>query len=114
MKYIKLFEKSENLGESLIGAVRNIDLNKIEELINSGVDLNYQDSNGDTALIWAVANDNFVIVELLIDAGANLFLRSKYDYDFYDLSYIIGNDKRMKEFIEKKVPDFITIKKYNL
>lgn len=55
----------------LMEAVSDGDEGRVDELIRNGVDLEEQDSENTTALLWAVYDNYDSIVELLLDAGAN-------------------------------------------
>ncbi|MBR2439448.1 MAG: ankyrin repeat domain-containing protein [Lentisphaeria bacterium] len=48
-----------------------------EILINSGINVNQQDENGVTALMYAVNMQNDKLYNLLISKGANVFLKNK-------------------------------------
>lgn len=64
----------------LISAVDNNDLPRIERLLDSGVDPNKADSFGETSLHHAIrvdSSDILVILELLIDNGANVDARNR-------------------------------------
>ena len=63
----------------MIHAIRlNVDSAIVKILIDSGVDINSVDSNGKTALIYAIENDSqYEIVKMLIDAGADVKLRNR-------------------------------------
>jgi ankyrin repeat protein len=50
----------------------------VEFLINSGADVNMQDVNGLTALMFAVIRGHLESVNLLLDVGADINLRDKY------------------------------------
>jgi ankyrin repeat protein len=47
-------------------AIEQNDINKVNELINQGIDVNIQNNNGDNALIYASFNGYKEIVELLL------------------------------------------------
>lgn len=64
-------------GNDLITAVAYQDLDKVKSLIEAGVDINYQDSYGSTALIMACQYDFVDIGRQLVEAGADLSIRSK-------------------------------------
>jgi ankyrin repeat protein len=74
MKYLRLFKESVDSRE-LIGAAERGDVQEVERLIKSGVDLNIRDNWGRTALIWASSRNNIEVVKLLIEAGAHLNIR---------------------------------------
>ncbi len=46
-------------------------LNTIQELIEGGADINYKNSNHQTALELAIGNQNLEIVDILLEYGAN-------------------------------------------
>lgn len=62
----------------LIGAVSWFNLNIksarsiVEKLIEHDVDINQLDANGNTPLIWAIMNHNFLLASILIEFGADL------------------------------------------
>ena len=59
-----------DLGDELIQAAHNNDLEEVERLLEAGADVNWQDEYGDTALYYAVMGGHISIVELLKAAGA--------------------------------------------
>ena len=61
---------------SLEAAVKTSDLAKVQELLDSGVSPNTQDTDGYTALMLASNQGNAEIVQALIAAGANLNLQN--------------------------------------
>ncbi|MEJ2055995.1 MAG: ankyrin repeat domain-containing protein, partial [Calditrichaceae bacterium] len=68
-------------GSELIKAIMYQDFEKTKDLVNKGVDVNFQDKNyGSTALILA-SQYNFVdIAKFLIDKGADVNLQAKNGY----------------------------------
>jgi len=85
MKYIRTFEnrfenkKIKDNTDNLFTAIYSNNLEKVKELINSGIDLNIRnkDGDGDTALIFAIRQRKIKIVRELINAGADLNLQGK-------------------------------------
>lgn len=52
---------------------------EIKEMITSGSDVNLQDNDGRTALIWAISGKaTTTTIKLLLDAGANLNTQDKF------------------------------------
>jgi ankyrin repeat protein len=71
-------EREENLRYNNIKSnkSKNYDCELAKILIDAGADLNYQDKNGHTALMYCVYFDNINLLKLLIDNGANLNLKN--------------------------------------
>jgi ankyrin repeat protein len=61
----------------IIEATKQNNLETIIKLIKEGTDLNLQDINGNTALIWASHNGHLEIVIELIKANVNINLQNK-------------------------------------
>jgi len=59
-----------DLGEELYWAVYDNYLTEAEELLEEGADVNLQEDDGDTALIWATSRNHIETVEILKNAGA--------------------------------------------
>jgi Ankyrin repeats (3 copies) len=57
----------------LIEAVKAADVTAAKELIQSGADINQQDEQGWTPLNWAAGKGKLAMVELLVEAGADIF-----------------------------------------
>ncbi len=91
--YIDLNKKDE-YGNALISAVKFNDIILVEKLLKKGIDINVQDENGDTALIWAVFKSNLPMVELLLKYNPDKILKNKEEitFEFKDKSNI-NNDK---------------------
>ena len=60
----------------LIRAVRNGDFENFVRLLDYGTEVNLQNEDGYTALMWAAIYGNLDIVRLLLDRGANLYLQN--------------------------------------
>lgn len=63
---------------SLIDAVYHRDEARARALIASGADIEERKSDESTPLLLAVTTDQFVIAEMLIDAGANIWATSEF------------------------------------
>ena len=61
----------------LIEAVKAYALATIDELLESGADVNQQDEHGWTALSWAAGNGDAAIVTRLLENGADVFLSGR-------------------------------------
>ena len=74
---IKLFSNNSDvdINFSFITAVRRGDKESIEKLFDLGVDIDYQDNSGLTALNHAVISGNVSVVQLLLEHGACVDVR---------------------------------------
>lgn len=70
---------SSTKGNPLAQPTSEGDLGEVKSLLESGVDPNFQDSNGWTALMWAAQDNNMDIVQALIDAGADPNVSDEYE-----------------------------------
>ena len=68
---INLYSLTNN-EENFLYASEIGDINKVKELLALGVNINIQNEEGETALIWATICGYIEIVRELIKAGANL------------------------------------------
>jgi ankyrin repeat protein len=59
-------------GTSLIQAVRSGAIDRVRELLRTGVDVNGSQGDGATALHWAVHRSDLAATELLVRAGADV------------------------------------------
>lgn len=130
MKYIKTYEAlagsqitkkllndirfNTNVWNDFLVSIVENDMSKFKKLIKTE-DLEYQDSNGNTALLIAAKEGRLKMVKELIKAGANIFHTNNEGESFYDLAvnrYKFINN--VKDWIEKNYPEVIDMKKYNL
>lgn len=58
----------------LMKAISNNDLEKLQECLDNGDDIEARDSDGDTALVYALLHHNNEAVSRLIHAGANIYV----------------------------------------
>ena len=59
-------------------AIREGNLEKVKELIESGADVNAKDNSGETALMWAAWYDRAEIAKILIDNGADVNAKNRW------------------------------------
>ncbi len=74
---------------------------KFNLLVNY-TDLNLKTSFGFTALMFAAKFDDLHMIETLINAGADMFIKNNVGEDFYD--FLLTSSKKV---IDKKYPKFI-------
>ena len=99
-KEIISLREVERLGEELIDSAMNGDLDKVENLIEAGANVNLQSKDGYTALIWASKYGYVEIVEKLIEAGANVNIKNKEGQNAWMIS-----DSDMRALIIEKVQE---------
>ena len=72
----------------LIDAVVSNDYDEVKRLLKSGVDQDFQDFSGNTALIYATINSNKMMIKLLIENGANPYLYNNDGESAEDIAQI--------------------------
>lgn len=75
----------------LIEAVKAGQLSNIEELLNSGADVNQQDEQGWTPLNWAAGRGDLGMVKLLIERGADVFKVGRDQRTPYKIALAAGH-----------------------
>ncbi len=73
---INLYSLTQN-EENFLEAAEYGNINKIKELLTLGIDVNIQNEDGYTALIWASYKGYIKIVRALIKAGANVNIQDE-------------------------------------
>lgn len=63
-------------GSALVAACKSGDKKKVDELLQKGADINYQNEKGTTCLHFAAHGAHKDIVQILLSAGADLTLRT--------------------------------------
>lgn len=71
--------KGESM-KTLIDAVMSRDRAAVSSLLGRNVDLNITDARGQTPLIAATGTDQFVVAEMLIDHGADVFAMDRMGF----------------------------------
>ena len=64
----------------LLDAIKGKDLPKVQQLLESGADVNTLDKNGATPLMWAAYRADLEMVQWLVDKGADPFLKKGVIY----------------------------------
>lgn len=95
--------------ESIYNSSNDCKLAKV--LIKAGADLNYKDSNGQTALMYCIYSKNFKLLKLLVKAGADLNIKNNNGMTAL-LIAAYSNKRRYAEYLIKAGADK-TIKNNN-
>ncbi|KAJ8674380.1 hypothetical protein QAD02_005642 [Eretmocerus hayati] len=114
---IGMLEEVNNFGETLKTAVLMNDAGTVGIFIENGGDLNSRYEDGTTILHWAVQKGNIVIVNMILDAGANITLASNKGNTPLHTA-VAGNLKEIVEILLKHAAshqfnDFPNIKTTN-
>lgn len=83
----------ETSEDELLGAALEGDLERVQQLLDSGSDPNVSDEEGWTALMWAAQNNDTAIAEALIEAGADLDI-AEVIYEETALTVALYNDSK--------------------
>ena len=75
----------------LIEAVKSLDAEAVQALLDQSVDVNQTAADGVTALHWAVHRNDADLVELLIEAGADVTTTNRYGVQPISLAAENGN-----------------------
>jgi uncharacterized protein len=78
-------------GSELIDAVKRQDVSATRTILGKKADVNASESDGFTALHWAVQRDNLPLVDLLLKAGANAKATTRYNVSPLYLAATNGN-----------------------
>ena len=98
-------------GRQLIQAVTENDLSTVRELLRQGVEVDFHDLRGRTALLHAVDGNRVEIARLLIDAGADVNAQDKIEDSPLLLAGASGRLEILK-LILKANPDFNIFNRY--
>ena len=77
----------------------DVDITKVQDLIERGADVNAKDNGGYTPLHWASYNDSIAIAKLLLDAGADLEAKDKWGRTPLDFT----DDDEMEALLKKYI-----------
>ena len=88
-------QKELNLELIKAAASRDIDLVKIRDLVDAGVDVNAAGKDGWTALMWAAFKGHRDVVRLLLQAGANVNATDNYGLTAIDMA----NNQEIRDFL---------------
>ncbi len=95
-------------GSNVADAAMNKDLSSIRKLVAQNADVNAPQSDGATALHWAVELDDLEMADILIAAGANVKARNRFDITPLALACLNGSaamiEKLLKAGAEPNAP----------
>lgn len=89
------------LNNNLLDAASRCDISKVKELLRTNVDVNAQDINGNTPLILATIAGNVTIMQDLIMAGANIYIKNKSGIDALRYAVSIYTNTAQNEEVVK-------------
>jgi hypothetical protein len=95
----------ERLQQRLRPVIPNVVEPILELLLKAGSDVNFQDSNGDTALHSALYKENLHMTPLLLEYGANLLIKNKLGETPIDISLELGRSESILEEIKNQFPE---------
>lgn len=103
--FFSLYSKQNTLDEILLASASKELLTFVKLMLKLGADINAQDKNKNTALIYAAISGNIEIVKLLINSGANT--RVKNIQGNTALMYALeGKNKDIAQLLFTRVPEF--------
>src|SRR5579864_4548127 len=84
----------------LVNAVKNADKGAIQTLLPQHVDLSATDTDGSTALHWAVRQDDVETANLLIGSGASVKAANRYGVTPLSLACLNGNAAMIESLLK--------------
>lgn len=99
---VKDINGTSNYGTPLMAAVVKGNVEIVEMLLDRNADTNIADSNGTTALHYAVMFKNYDIVKLLIAANADVNLKDNRDKSALDYA-MIYKDKKLSNLLNNQL-----------
>ena len=96
MNNIKTFENFNN--QDIFTYIKNNDIKSVKNYIDSGYDLNIQDDDDYTPLIYSVHYNKIEIVKLLLNAGADIDKQNNSGYTAL-ISAAFNNNREMIELL---------------
>ena len=98
----KIKEEKEGVKpETFFQSVESGDFAEVKRLIEAGADVNAQENDGSTALMWASLEGHAGITRLLIEAGADVNAQDNYGYIALIYTSRKGHTEVVKLLIEE-------------
>jgi len=97
--------QSEKSSQSILTSATHGDLGSIKKCIENGIDINFQDANGFTALILASSKGHLEIVKYLLDNGADINIKTELGPSALGAA-AIGNNIDILKVLAKKTPQY--------
>lgn len=90
-------DKTDSYGRTeLMFACKDGDISKVKKLLSSKANINQQDKDGWTPLMYAVRyQSNFELVKLLISSGASVTIKNRFDSSSLLLSIMYNPDTKI-------------------
>ena len=86
--------------EDMLNAVQAKDLDKVNQLLLRGMDINTSDPVGNTLIMLAARNGDAPMVELLLKSHPNILKKNKYGDTALLLAAFQGNLRNVKALVE--------------
>ena len=87
-------EAEKHRNQYLMHKVKKGDLETVEKLLSEGIDINAADRElGNTALFYAIINNDEKMVELLMNNGANPYIKNIKGFNPHDAAKYLGNQE---------------------
>jgi ankyrin repeat protein len=100
MGFLKKLFGTDARKEEFLKAVNWRDIEKINDCIDKGADINVRDELGDTSLIGASIENCIDIVELLLKRGANPDLKGRAGFTALIAACVVGHYNIVKKLLE--------------
>lgn len=96
-------KREDSLRTPLMLAIKNNDGKISMQLIEAGADINAQDSDGNTALHWALKKQNLMLLRILLEAGADIKIKNNKGLSSQDTALASHNPHIANLFSTQKI-----------